>query len=348
MDAVRDLFDALNISVCVEDHRHAGRPIQAAFVGGLRPEQEKAVKALMAHETGVLAATTAFGKTIVGAHMIAARGVNTLVLVHRRQLMDQWVERLGAFLNVGRENIGTIGGGKRKAKGVIDVALIQSLARKGEVDDLVGDYGHLIIDECHHLSAVSFELVARRAKAKYVLGLSATPTRKDGHHPIIFMQCGPIRHRVDAKSEAGKRPFSHLVRFRNTGFRPPASDPEARLQIQDLYRALVAGGARNETIIADVRSAIAANRSPVVITERTDHLAALAARLAGHVRHVITLRGGQSEKQRRALAERMAAIGDDEERVIVATGRYLGEGFDDPRLDTLFLTMPISSPANET
>ena len=115
-------------------------------------------------------------------------------------------------------DIGTIGGGKRKPTGRIDIALIQSLVRNGEVSDLAADYGHLIVDECHHLSAVSFELVARRTKARYVLGLSATVARKDGHHPIIFMQCGPVRYRVDAKSQAATRSFSHKVRLRETGF----------------------------------------------------------------------------------------------------------------------------------
>jgi superfamily II DNA or RNA helicase len=166
------------------------------FVMGLYPM-------LLDETCFVLAATTAFGKTVVAAWMIAKRGVNTLVLVHRQQLMEQWVERLSAFLDVPSKTIGRIGGGRKKPSGVLDVALVQSLVRKGEVNDLVGKYGHLVVDECHHLPASSFEQVARRAKAKYVLGLSATVTRKDGHHPIIFMQCGPVRHRVEANS---KRP----------------------------------------------------------------------------------------------------------------------------------------------
>ncbi len=172
----------------------------------------------LAHETGVLAATTAFGKTVLAAWLIAKRGVNTLVLVHRRQLLDQWIERLSSFLNVPKSSIGRIGAGRNTPTGQIDVAIIQSLIRKGVVDDRLGDYGHLIVDECHHLSAQSFEQVARRAKARFVLGLSATVTRKDGHHPIIFMQCGPVRHRVDAKAQAALRPFRHSVIVRPTGF----------------------------------------------------------------------------------------------------------------------------------
>jgi len=298
------------------------------------------VNALLPHDIGVLAATTAFGKTVVAARMIAERGVNVLVLVHRRQLMDQWIERLGAFLNTAPGMIGKIGGGKRKPSGLIDIALIQSLVRRGEVDDIVGDYGHLIVDECHHLSAVSFELVARRTKARYVLGLSATVTRKDGHHPIIFMQSGPVRKRVGARAEAARRPFDHHVRIRQTAFRLP--DSAAAVPIQDIYRALAGDEARNELIFNDVLAALEAGRSPVVITERTDHLETLADRLARFAKNVIVLRGGQSERKRRDAMERLNAVPDQDERVIVATGRYLGEGFDDQRLDTLFLTMPIA------
>ena len=219
-DAASALLTSLGVDVAIEDRRVAGAPISLSFIGNLRPDQEAAVAALSPHDTGVLAATTAFGKTVVAIRMIAERGVNTLILVHRRQLMDQWVERLAAFSNLPREAIGIVGGGRRKPKGQVDVALIQSLVRKGQVDDLVGEYGHLVVDECHHLSAVSFELVARRAKVRYVLGLSATVTRKDGHHPIIAMQCGPIRHRVDARSEAANRPFDHVVQIQGDQLRP--------------------------------------------------------------------------------------------------------------------------------
>jgi hypothetical protein len=178
-----------------KDERNVGKPLDVKFLGTLHDVQAAAVTAIKPHDYGVLAATTAFGKTVVGARMIAARGVNTLVLVHRQQLVDQWRERRRTFLSIENADIGTIGGGKRKPSGQIDIALIQSLVRNGQVSDLVGDYGHLIVDECHHLSAVSFELVARRSKARYVLGLSGTVARKDGHHPIIFMQCGPVRYR---------------------------------------------------------------------------------------------------------------------------------------------------------
>ncbi len=342
-DVAMDQFASLGVTVEIDDRRNRGAALDVSFNGVLRPDQGAAVEAFRPHDIGVLAATTAFGKTVVAARMIAERGVNVLVLVHRRQLMDQWVERLGAFLNAAPGMIGKIGGGKRKPSGLIDIALIQSLVRKGEVDDIVGDYGHLIVDECHHLSAVSFELVARRTKARYVLGLSATVTRKDGHHPIIFMQCGPVRKRVDARTEAARRPFDHRVRIRPTAFRlPDCEGAAATVPIQDVYRALASDEERNELIFNDVLAALEAGRSPVVITERTDHLEALADRLARFAKHVIVLRGGQSDRKRREAMERLAAIPEQDERVIVATGRYLGEGFDDQRLDTLFLTMPIA------
>ncbi|MEZ5852043.1 MAG: DEAD/DEAH box helicase family protein [Hyphomicrobiaceae bacterium] len=272
----------------------------------------------------------------------AARGVNTLVLVHRRQLVDQWRERLRTFLPVEDKDIGTIGGGKRRPTGKIDVALIQSLVGTGEVSGVVADYGHLIVDECHHLSAVSFELVARRSKARYVLGLSATVARKDGHHPIIFMQCGPARYRVDAKSQAVTRSFRHLVRLRETGFRPPPSlETQGPMQMTALYAALVSNEKRNDLIFDDVLQSLEARRRPVILTERRDHLDYFRSRFEKFAKNLVVLYGGMSAAERRAAEDGLKRL-DAEERLVIATGRYLGEGFDDASLDTLFLTMPIS------
>ena len=311
-------------------------------MGTLHDPQAAAVEALEPHDYGVLAATTAFGKTVVGAKMISLRGCNALVLVHRRQLVDQWRERLKSFLSVGDGDIGTIGGGRRKPTGRIDVALIQSLVRHGEVDDIVGDYGHLIVDECHHLSAVSFELVARRAKARYVLGLSATVARKDGHHPIIFMQCGPVRYRVGAKAQAATRTFAHKVRLRETGFRlRPEQEAGAVFQMPALYAALAQDEKRNDLIFDDVLTNLEAGRRPVILTERRDHLEYLRTRFERFTRNLVVLYGGMNASERRS-AEAGLKVADNEERLVLATGRYLGEGFDDPSLDTLFLTMPIS------
>ena len=342
LDEALELFRSHGIDVGVIDRRETGRSLAVRFLGTLRHGQAAAVEALAHHDCGVLAATTAFGKTVVAAALMAHRGRNTLVLVHRRQLVEQWVERLRAFLSLGDGDIGVIGGGRRRPSGRIDVALIQSLVRKGEVSDLVAGYGHLVVDECHHLSAVSFELVARRSKARYVLGLSATVARKDGHHPIIFMQCGPVRHRVDARSQAARRTFAHQVRLRDTGFQLPSGpDGGPPLSMPAIYAALAADQDRNALIVDDVLTALEAGRRPVLLTERRDHLEHLRERLAGSVRNLVVLRGGMSSLERR-VAEAAMRAGDDQERLVLATGRYLGEGFDDPQLDTLFLTMPIS------
>ena len=342
-DDLMELLSDLKITPVVRDERASGVPLRAKFRGELRPDQRVAAEAMLAHETGVLAATTAFGKTVIAAWLIAQRGVNALVLVHRRQLLDQWVERLSAFLDLPMSGIGQIGGGRDRATSLLDVALIQSLGRKGAVDDRVGEYGHLIVDECHHLSAFSFEQVARRAKARYVAGLSATVARKDGHHPIIFMQCGPIRHRVNAKAQATARPFEHTVIVRPTSFQSAnAANADQRAAFQSLYRELIDDETRNRSICDDVIEAVRDGRSPLVLTERNDHLDRLASQLSGGVRHLLVLRGGMGKKQRQAVADRLAAIPRDEGRVVLSTGKYVGEGFDDARLDTLMLTLPVS------
>ncbi len=343
LEDVLALLVSLNIKAKISDQRFPGNPINIGFKGCLTPEQQTAAKNMLSHETGILAATTAFGKTVVGCNLIAERGVNTLVVVHRRQLLDQWMCRLHEFLDLEPEGIGQIGGGKRNPTGRIDVAIIQSLSKKGVVDDIVAEYGHLIVDECHHVSARSFEIVARQTKARYVTGLSATVTRQDGHHPIIFMHCGPIRHSVDHRKQAAVRPFDHKVITRNTSFRRPLSiEVEKARSIQEIYSALIADEGRNEMIIRDVLDAIKDGRSPVVLTERREHLDHLAGRLDPIIRNVVVMKGGASKKQRKLIAETMSQIPDDAERLILATGRYLGEGFDDARLDTLFLTLPIS------
>jgi superfamily II DNA or RNA helicase len=322
------------------DGRFPGIPIPARFHGELRPDQEKAAQALLAHELGILCGSTAFGKTVVAIRMIAARGVNTLVLVHRRQLLDQWRERLSLFLDVPPEAIGQIGGGKSHRTQFVDVAVLQGLNRKGQVKELVAEYGHVIVDECHHVPAFSFEQVLKRVRARYVLGLTATPIRKDGHHPIIVMQCGPIRFRESPGRAATARPFQHLVIPRETSFRMPWGG--VRPEINRVYAAIASDARRNEMILEDLLKALEDGRSPLVLTERTDHLDHLAQRLTGFASNVLVLKGGMGKRQRAEVAEAIKRIPDSEERVILATGRYIGEGFDDPRLDTLFLAMPIS------
>jgi superfamily II DNA or RNA helicase len=343
LDELLELFQSLKVKVTLADQRFAGTPLELEFHGSLRAEQQQAADTLLQHETGVLSASTAFGKTVVAAYQIAQRKVNTLVVVHRRQLLDQWVEALSRFLTLSPKEIGQIGGGRHKPTGKIDVAMVQSLSQKGVVDDIVGEYGQLIVDECHHISAVSFEQVVRQSKARYLTGLSATVVRKDGHHPIVFMQCGPVRYRVDDRKQAEKRPFDHQVIVRPTAFRlPPHLQNVTTQSIQDVYAQLSRDDERNRLIIADVIAAVQAKRFPVLLTERREHLDLLAGLLSQHIQNVIVMTGGMGKKQRQRLAEQIASIPADQPRVIVATGRYLGEGFDDERLDTLFLALPIS------
>lgn len=344
LDEAVELIRAHGVEIDLSDLRSAGSPLPATvrFQGELYGPQVKAFDALTPHENGVLAATTAFGKTVVAAALIAQRACNTLILVHRRELLTQWGERLKAFLDIDPKDIGIIGGGRRKPTGIIDIALIQSVDRLGEVSDLVADYGHLVVDECHHLSATSFELAARRAKARYVLGLSATVARKDGHHPIIFMQCGPVRHRVDARTQAAERGITHRAKLRATAFQlsPPLAASD-RPSMPAVYAAIAQDEPRNNLIFDDVLKALEAKRSPIVLTERRDHLEYLQDRFSRFVRNLVVLRGGMSASERK-VAETALRVADDQERLILATGRYIGEGFDDQRLDTFFLTMPIS------
>ncbi|HKX31235.1 MAG TPA: DEAD/DEAH box helicase family protein [Blastocatellia bacterium] len=340
LDDVLTLLKSHDVKAELIDERFHGHQIEASFRGELRPLQQMAAAAMQPHDDGIICAPTAFGKTAIAAWLIAERKTNTLVLVHRQQLLDQWRERLASFMDLPIAEIGRIGAGKSVRTGFIDIGMIQSLNRKGEVKDAVADYGHIIIDECHHLSAFTFEQVMRQAKAKYVTGLTATPVRKDGHHPIIMMQCGPIRYHLSERKMAEIRPLQHTVVTRHTDF--SLTNQSSDLSIQEIYRAIALDERRNGLIVNDILHEIEAGRSPLLLTERTDHLKLLTERLHGTVQHVIELKGGLGKKQRQQMADKLQAISDQEPRVILATGRYIGEGFDDARLDTLFLAMPIS------
>jgi superfamily II DNA or RNA helicase len=340
LDEVRSLLNSLNVEIKLEDKRFQGKTIDVSFEGKLQERQYDAASKMLENENGVLVAPTGFGKTVIASWLIAQRKVNTLILVHRRILMDQWRERLSLFLDTPFKDIGMYGGGKKKLTGKIDIAVIQSLQRKGEVQDFVTDYGHVIIDECHHVSAFSFEQVLKQVKARYVHGLTATPTRRDGHHPIIIMQCGPIRAKIDSKIVAIERPFKHVVLFKETCFRIPESMEEPT--IQELYSAIVNDRERNYQIAEEILASIAEGRSPLVLTERTEHLKILSEMLGDSIKNLMVLKGGMGKRQREAVLDQLKSISDNEERIILATGRHIGEGFDDARLDTLFLAMPIS------
>lgn len=335
-----ELLGSHGVSVALDDQRFSGVPIQMRFHGSLRETQHRAATEMLKFDDGVLCLPTAFGKTAVAAWLIAERKVNALVLVHRQQLLDQWRERLAMFLGKTVDKIGHIGGGKAHRTGGIDVAVIQSLHQNRVVKDFVAEYGHVIIDECHHLSAFTFEQVLREVKAKYVLGLTATPTRKDGHHPVIYMQCGPIRFHLSARSVVDASPFRHVVIPRPTHLTVP--DVAGSLSIQDVYAILTKDDARNRQIASDVCSAVEAGRCPLVLTGRTEHLSILADLIRPSVPGVLILRGGMGKKQRLAACQSLAASLGDAPQVILATSSYIGEGFDYPRLDTLFLAMPIS------
>src|SRR6202166_3346660 len=191
-----------------------------------------------------------------------------------------------------------------------------------------------------HLSAFTFERVLRQVKAKYVLGLTATPNRKDGHHPIIYMQCGSIRFYLSPKKAAQSSPLQHTVIPRLTDFAWERSEHET--MIHDIYSALVIDQKRNDLIVKDMQQVLSDGRSPLVLTSRKEHLDYLAGRLYGICQHIFVLKGGMGAKQRKQVAESLSLVSPDEPRIILATGSYLGEGFDDARLDTLFLAMPIS------
>ena len=327
------------VRVAVRDERYAGTAIDVTFRGSLREDQEKAVREVLRHDEGVLCAPTAFGKTVVAARLIAKRKVNTLVLVHRQNLLEQWRARLAMFLDLPSKAIGQVAGGRDTRTGQIDVALLQSLQRKGEVKDLVAEYGHVIVDECHHLSAFSFEQIMRQVRAKFVIGLTATPTRKDGHHPIILMQCGPIRFSVSPRDAVARSPFQHVVLPRATEFQMPME--LTKFGIQDVYAALTSDSERNQQIVRDILDAVHQGRNPLVLSSRTDHLDRLAEGLSG-LDHALILKGGMGKKQWKAISERLASIPEGTPRPLLATGSFIGEGFDDSRLDTLFLTTPIS------
>ena len=340
LDDLRGLLADHGAALRIDDQRQDGEGLEMEFKGQLTAIQEQAAQSLLHDDIGVFVAPPGVGKTVVGAYLVSARRRSTLILVHRKPLLDQWVAQLSMFLGIPSSEIGRIGGGKNKPTGRLDVAMLQSLVRKGNVSDEVAKYGHIIIDECHHLPAFSFERVLSEVKSRYITGLTATPYRRDGHQPIIHMQCGPVRFAVDSRSDAARRPFSRRLIVRETAFTADAFAREA--SIQEVYAALAAHEKRNGLILDDVIAALVKGCSPIVLTERTDHLEFLADRLRPFARHLIVLQGRMSTKARREAAAQLAGVPEGEERLVLATGRYIGEGFDDARLDTLFLALPVS------
>ena len=353
-DAVTTMLESLGVAYEMIDETNHGKPIAVAFKGKERDEQLDAINSLMPYTNGVLAATTAFGKTVTAAALIARKKVSALVLVHSKALLLQWHERLTDFLEIefaepatsrkrGRKKvfspIGCLDSTSNTLHGVIDIALMQSCFENGEVRPFVREYGMVIVDECHHVSSITFENVLRHITAHHVYGLTATPIRKDGLQPIIFMQCGPIRFSADAKTQIQKQSFQRYLVPRFTSYR---SVTENRQSFALLSQSLAESELRNTLIVEDVLNAVTAGRTPIILTGRTSHVKLLSGMLKPHISHVIQLTGEGTVKSKREILQGLHDIPQNSPLVIVATGKYVGEGFDYPRLDTLFLALPIS------
>jgi superfamily II DNA or RNA helicase len=332
---VEALLATNRIELRLEDARSVGKRMNATFNGVLRPDQQEALEAITKHDFGMLIAPTAFGKTVTAAAVIAKRKVSTLVIVHRADLMRQWQERLGSFVGLDDQKIGLIGAGKKKPTGMLDIAVIQSLARRDDLPELFSQYGQVIIDEAHHLTAATFEAVLKQANSRYVLGLSATPVRSNGHHPIIFMQSGPVRH--IAKRPANV-PDQLMVRVRHL----PTPAIPSNASIQEVIRMLSEDADRNARIVADATTALANGRKVLLLTKRTEHLDLLHAQLANVKFPCFMLHGRMKTKERQAVIKALAELPQDAPHILLASAQLVGEGFDHAPLDTLILTLPIS------
>lgn len=355
-DAVKELSEQNGVEFKIEDKTNYGKAIDVAFCGQLKTVQQEAMDSMLPYHVGTLSATTAFGKTVFAIAMIAQRKVNTLILVHNKALLEQWKSRLEEFLEINEEvttegqkrkgkksAIGCLCSGKHTLHGIIDIALIQSCLDEREAKPFVQDYGMVIVDECHHVSSVSFEQVLRQVRSHYVYGLTATPIRKDGHQPIIFMQCGKIRYSSDAQAQMRSQSFKRTLIPRFTSFRILSTEAKSYTQITE---AIANDERRNELIREDVKQVLAEGRTPLVLSTRTSHVNLLAQMFEPIVAHVVKLIGAVSVKDKRLALQKLKEIPLTEPLVIVATGKYIGEGFDYPRLDTLFLAMPISWKGN--
>ena len=334
-EAIEALAAEHAVPIELRDVRAQGTPLQAPFVGELTVPQQQARDALAAHDTGLLWGATGFGKTVVATALISLRAVSTLIVVHRGELLAQWRARLAAFLDLPIAQIGAIGSGEDGLTGVIDVALLQSLARR--LDDIdLARYGQIVVDECHHLPAVSFEAALKAVPARFVLGLTATPIRRDGQHPIMHMQIGPVRYVSPRGVGAVAPPEVRLAPLElNTAISPEAP-------IQTVLAAAVRSELRNDRIVRDVLELFDAGRKILLLTERTYHLAILGTRLNIVGPALFWLHGRMTTRARKETLLSFHAWPSEAPFVLLATGRLIGEGFDDPRFDALVLALPFS------
>ena len=347
-----DKFNSAGVKYKMIDERNAGKSIKVDFIGELTDHQSEALEKLSENTDGVLSATTGFGKTVIGAKLIAEKKCSTLILVHTKELAVQWKERLEQFLEIDeviekrRKNssiIGQLGGGKNTINRIIDIAIMQSMFETDKsIKQMIHQYGLVLVDECHHISATNFSRILSATNAKYVYGLTATPIRKDGHHPIIFMHLGPIRYKVDAKQEAKKRDFEHFIVPRFTSTRMPLYKNHEEWHITEVYQHICESNYRNELIVSDVVHAIDSGRNPLVLTERTSHIERLVNLMSNKDFEVIVLSGNLKTSERKESLRKIRALEDTDRFVIIATGKLIGEGFDEARLDTLFMAMPIA------
>ncbi|MBI4397277.1 MAG: DEAD/DEAH box helicase family protein [Elusimicrobia bacterium] len=320
--------------VCV-DRRQTLSPISLRFQGSLRPDQDRAMQAVLAHDMGFLVAPPGAGKTVMGCYAAARRGLPTLILADRKPILEQWRKQLMALLGLSSRQIGQVGGGRDRQSGVVDLAMLPSLTRRDDLPEFFSRYGFIIHDECHHVPAATFEACMREAPVRYILGLTATPYRRDGLEDMIAMQCGPIRHRM----AEGKSNLLLKLNVCETEFALPS---DGEIPIQEVFGNLVPHETRNALIEQDVQAALSRGRRCLILSHRREHCRLLAERLSQKGKSPFILNGGQGKKERVATLKAIQETPQDKDLIVVATGQYLGEGFDCPQLDTLFLAFPVA------
>ena len=343
LEKIKEICEKSNVKLIIKDKREKGIETEYNFIGKLNKKQENAMNELITHETGVLCATTGFGKTVIGANIISKLKTNTLVIVNRNNLLEQWKERLSYFLDTNKKEIGQCGASKEKLNGKLDVASFQALFKKDNIEEIVKNYGLVIVDECHHVAAFSFEKVLKAIRSKYVYGLTATPTRKDGWHKIIYMQCGDIRVRVSNKELKQNKEMEHTVIVKKTNYKYIPTEERDKIQISEILSDMCHNVFRNSLIIEDIGKCISEGRIPIVLTERVEHLNILREQLEYMNVPVVIYKGNMGKKKTKEIQDILKeADENNKSRIILATSSSIGEGFDDSRLDTLFLTMPVS------